>query len=264
MTETRTVLITGATSGLGRSLAEEFALRGWRIAVHGRHPDRLIALQTALEPCVVQAYVADITELAELRRMCAKLRADLPGLDVIINNAAVGGGVDPTTREVNSDGTELRMAGNFLAPYVINRELAALVAARRGRIVNVASMGQAPIDVDDFDFQRSYDGVTAYCRSKLAMIMDTVDFAVSAPEGVTVNAVHPAHLMPTAMVRDSGFVPAATIDDGLLPVLRIALDTDLDGVSGRYFHRFDQTTPHEQAADERVRRLLSAWAQTRT
>ncbi|GAA4918861.1 SDR family oxidoreductase [Stackebrandtia albiflava] len=262
------MFITGATSGLGRALATEFAVRGWHVAVHGRDDAKLAGVAAELERdgATVTTSKADITEPAQVRRAAERLRAELTVLDVVVNNAAVGGGVDPTRREVNSQGTESRMAGNLLAPFVFNRALSGLLhrSDRGGRIVNVASIGQAPIDVDDLDFHRDYDGVTAYCRSKLALIMDTVDLSAAlAPAGTTVNAVHPAHLMPTNMLRDSGFTPEATIDDGVLPVLRAVLDTELGGVTGRFLDRFTVARPHPQAEDPGVRHRLARWAADR-
>lgn len=254
----KTVLVTGCTSGLGLGLATYFAHRGDRVLVHGRDAGRLGLLADTLRAAGgdVESVVGDITEPASVAALCESVGALTDRLDLIINNAAVGGGTDPRRREVNSAGTERRLAGNYLAPYQINRRLLPLLAPQ-GRIVNVASIGQLPIDLDDLGFTRDYDGVEAYCRSKLALIMDTIDLG---GQGVHANVLHPAHLMPTRMVRDSGFVPEATMDDGLLPVLRLALDSALADVKGAYFDRFDRAEPHPQARDEQVRKTLSAWA----
>lgn len=260
----RTALITGATSGLGRALAHHFAAAGFELVVHGRDPRRLEALASTLvaRGVTVQTVRADITEPLEVAAMAEQVLSIRGSLDVLVNNAAVGGGTNPALREVNSGGHELRMVGNYLAPYQLNRALTPLLrAAPQGRIVNVASIGQAPIDLADIGFDHGYDGVEAYCRSKLALVMDTIDLAAELDgSGVTVNAVHPANLMRTAMVRDSGFTPETGIEDGLLPVLRLALDTSLASTSGGYFDRFELAEPHPQARDANVRAGLGRLA----
>lgn len=260
-------MVTGATSGLGRSIARHFAVAGFELVLHGRSRRKLDALSDEVVAlgARVHAVCADITETGDVAAMVEAVRERFDSLDVVVNNAAIGGGVDPTRREVNSAGVERRLAANYLAPYQINRGLLPLLhSAPQGRIVNVASIGQAPIDLGDITFTRRYDGVEAYCRSKLALIMDTIDLA-AALDGtrVTVNAVHPAHLMATTMVRDSGFDPEATVEDGVLPVLRLALDTALSRVSGEYFDRFEIAAPHPQAHDDGVRAELAQFAEAK-
>ncbi|UYM06219.1 SDR family NAD(P)-dependent oxidoreductase [Solicola gregarius] len=260
----RTALITGATGGLGRALARQFAVSGFDLVVHGRDDARLESLAAEITAlgADVRTVRADITEPEDVAGVAFQVLDALDSLDVLVNNAAVGGGTDPTRREVNSGDHELRMVGNYLGPYQLNRALAPLLsAAPQGRIINVASIGQAPIDLADIGFTREYDGVEAYCRSKLALIMDTIDLAdLLRGSGTTVNAVHPAHLMATTMVSDSGFVPATTVEDGMLPVLRLALDSSLATTTGRYFDRFEIAEPHPQARDAGVRAALGRLA----
>lgn len=260
----RTAMITGATAGLGRSLARQLAVAGFELVVHGRDTHKLETLAAEIQTIgrPVRTVRADITEPGEIAEMAGRVQRTADRLDVLVNNAAVGGGVDPTRREENSHGHELRLAGNYLAPYLLNRSLVPLLAATPGaRIINVASIGQAPIDLSDLGFTRGYHGVEAYCRSKLALIMDTIDLAAELESSdVTVNSVHPAHLMETRMVRDSGLTPVTTADDGMLPVLRLALDSAVAPTTGRYFDRLDVAEPHAQSADAAVRAAVSAWA----
>jgi NAD(P)-dependent dehydrogenase (short-subunit alcohol dehydrogenase family) len=254
-----TVLITGATSGMGLHLARNLALRGATLLLHGRSPDRLDQLAGELRRMTpeVRTHVADLADLRQVSAMAARIRETEPRLDVLVNNAAVG---LAGPRQVSRDGHELRLAVNHLAPYLLVQELAPLLAASApARVVNVASMGQAPVDLDDLMFTRDHDAVQAYCRSKLAMIMTTFELAGQlADRGITVNAVHPAHLMDTAMVRDGGLTPVTGVDDGVLPTLRLIADSALHDVTGRYFFRFDEARAHEQAYDPAVRAALLA------
>ncbi|KNX38877.1 SDR family NAD(P)-dependent oxidoreductase [Luteipulveratus halotolerans] len=250
-------VVTGSTSGLGTALVRDLAVRGHRLLLHGRDEARLatVATEAGRHGAQVTTFAADLTDPAAVDDLCRRALDATDTLDLVINNAAVGGGADPSRRETNAYGTELRMAANVVAPHLIARRLAPALAPG-GRIVQVGSMGQSALDVADLGFEQGYDGVEAYCRSKLALVMDTIDLAAT---GVWANVVHPAHLMPTTMVRDSGFTPAATIDDGALPVLRAALDTELADVTGRYFHRFDEREAHQQAYDPAVRLALQTW-----
>lgn len=257
----KVVLITGATTGVGRHLARDLAVRGATLLLHGRNQTRLDAVAGELRGLApaVRTYLADLTDLDQVRALAARVREREHRLDVLVNNAAVGS-ADPTRRAVNRQGHELRLGVNHLAPYLLTAELLPLLTTSApARVVNVASMGQAPVDLDDLGFENGpYDAVVAYCRAKLAMIMSTFELANNVPaDTVTVNAVHPAHLMDTPMVRTSGLTAVTTVDAGVLPTLRLVADPALDGVSGRYFDRFDDAPAHPQAYDLTVRRRLA-------
>jgi NAD(P)-dependent dehydrogenase (short-subunit alcohol dehydrogenase family) len=256
------VMITGATGGLGRALALDLAARGATLLLHGRDHERLESVaeeaRRASEACTVRTHVADLADLREVADLAERVRADESRLDVLVNNAAVGGGEDPTQRQLSAQGHELRLAVNHLAPHLLTRRLTPLLSeATPGRVVNVTSAGQAPVDFEDLMMENAYEGVRAYCRSKLALIMSTFDLAEELDgSGVTVNAVHPAHLMDTPMVQQSGFHPLAAVDEGVGPVMRLISAADVEGVTGRYFDRFADRRAHEQAYDEEARLRL--------
>ncbi len=256
-----TAVVTGATSGLGREIALDLARRGWRLVLPVRTATRahdLVAATRTLGAPETSVVECDLSDHAAVRQMCLTVIGEGP-LDLVVNNAAVGGGVDPTVRETNTAGVELRMAVNAITPHLIARELSGALAPA-GRIVQVGSMGQLPLDLDDLNHERDYDGIRAYCRSKVALVMSTIELARG---GVPVNVVHPAREMPTRMVREGGFPVASTLDDGTLAVLRVALDSELAGVRGAYFHRFDRAEPHEQTADAHARGRVTAWIEDR-
>ncbi|MEU6657629.1 SDR family NAD(P)-dependent oxidoreductase [Streptomyces sp. NPDC046821] len=258
------VLLTGATQGMGRHLAHLLAARGATLLLHGRDRERLAAvaedIRAQTPDAAVRTYGADLADLEQVRTLADAVLAAEPRIDVLVNNAAVGGGSDPTARETSRQGHELRFAVNHLAPYVLTRRLFPLLAASApARVVNVASAGQAPIDFDNVMLEVDYEGVHAYCRSKLALIMATFDLAAeTAQHKVTINALHPAHLMNTPMVRQSGFTPAASPDDGAKATLRLITDPALGSVTGRYFDQFDEKPAHAQAYDAQARARLAA------
>ncbi|MFC9671352.1 SDR family NAD(P)-dependent oxidoreductase [Streptomyces sp. NPDC056949] len=260
----RITLITGATQGLGRGIALDLAPRGDTLLLHGRDAGRLEAVtaevRAAAPDATVRTYLADLSDLDQVRAMADRVRAAEPRLDVLVNNAAAGGGAEPLRRELSAQGHELRFAVNHLAPYVLTRGLLPLLkASAPARVVNVASMGQERIDFDDVMLERDYEGLRAYCRSKLALIMATFELGAELEgTGVTVNALHPAHLMDTEGVRAYGFTPMTGIDEGVRPTVRLITDPEIGSTTGRYFDRFTDARAHEQAYDKEARRRLMA------
>ena len=240
MTEnTPTVLITGATAGLGRHLAGELVAGGRRVLVHGRDPERTHRLAAELgalaTPCT-----ADLSSLAEVEALAEQVRMSTSRLDALVNNAAVGFGPPGETRQTSRDGHELRFAVNYLAPVALTRALLPLLTATApARIVNVGSVGQAAFDPADATFYDDYRGVVAYRRAKLALAAFTFDLADELRgTGVTVNCVHPAGFMDTAMVRESRIAPLSTVAQGAAPTLRLITDPALERVTGEYFDGF--------------------------
>ena len=242
------VLITGATDGLGRGLARAVAGGGGIVLVHGRSQERID--ETLAELPGARGYRADLASLEEVRRLAGEVRDAESRLDVLVNNAGIGTG----ERELSQDGYELRFAVNYLAGFLLTHELLPLLeASTPSRIVNVASAGQMPIDFDDVMLERDYSGVRAYCQSKLAQIMFTVDLADRLDgKELTVNALHPATYMPTKMVSS----PISTLEEGVEATLHLVADPELAGVSGRYFNGLREAAPDPQADDPQARRQL--------
>jgi NAD(P)-dependent dehydrogenase (short-subunit alcohol dehydrogenase family) len=252
----QTILVTGATDGHGRALARELVSRGATVLLHGRSEERLEDTQRELGAAAT--YVADFSSLEEVRRLASALERDQERLDLLVNNAGIGGG--DGRREESADGYELRFAVNYLAPFLLTNLLLPLL--RRSvpaRIVNVASAGQAAIDFDDVMLERRYDAMRAYGQSKLAQIMFTFELAErlrGEDGGVTVNALHPASLMNTKMVYESFGYTMSKVEDGVEATLRLAISPELEGVTGRYFDRLREARPNNQADDAEARRRL--------
>ncbi|MER8222171.1 SDR family NAD(P)-dependent oxidoreductase [Streptomyces sp. NPDC094143] len=253
-----TLLITGATSGLGRYAAFELVRAGHVVLVHGRDPERTERLAAELRTeGDAEAFVADLASLTQVRELAAHVADAHPELDVLVNNAGVGSGVPGAGRELSADGHELRLAVNYLAPVVLTRALLPVLRANApSRIVNVGSAGQEPLVFDDPEFGRGYDGTAAYRRSKFALAAHTFALADELDgTGVTVNVLHPATFMDTAMVREADVTPWYTVADGAAALLALATR---DAGTGRYFDGTRPARAHEAAYDPRVRARLAA------
>ncbi|GAA4897990.1 SDR family NAD(P)-dependent oxidoreductase [Actinomycetospora straminea] len=265
--DTRTVLVTGATDGLGRGLAHDLAGRGLQVLLHGRDDERgkatLEEIRQATGNDALSWYRADLADLAQVRDLADRVAADHPRLHVLVNNAGIGADVPGGgERQESADGHELRFAVNFLAGHLLTRRLlpslqAAASPGDPSRIVMVSSAGQAALDFDDLMLRRDYSGWRAYTQSKLAQILDAFDLADELdPAVVTATALHPATYMPTKIVPS----PISTIAEGVAATARLAVDPELAGVTGHYFNGVREAEPDPQAHDPLARARLRAIA----
>ncbi|HVO77833.1 MAG TPA: SDR family NAD(P)-dependent oxidoreductase [Methanomassiliicoccales archaeon] len=260
-----TVLVTGTTSGLGRGVALALASEGARILLHGRDRAKLETLANEIRGSAreadVSTYVADLASLREVRRLASDVARDNERLDLLINNAGVGFGPPGAPRELSKDGYELRLAVNYLAPYVLTNLLLPLLrSSAPARIANVSSLGQEAIDFDDIMLEREYSGRRAYRQSKTALAMFTFDLAERLPaDKITVNCLHPATYMDTGMVRVSRIAPMSTVAEGVDALLFVATSPRLDGVTGEFFDQKREARAISQAYDpsarDRLRRI---------
>jgi len=259
---TRTILITGSTDGVGRRVAERLAASDTTILIHGRDRDRGESLVEAIISFGGKAafYPADLSALADVRQLAESILRDHSRLDVLVNNAGIGvAGAHPGRCE-SFDGFELRFAVNYLSGFLLTRLLLPLLeSGAPARIVNVASVGQQALDFSDVMLTRCYSGRRAYCQSKLAQILFTFDLAEELKgTGVTVNALHPATYMATAMVRGDGVSPTSSVEEGADAILNLALSPDLQERSGLYFDGLRASRAQAQAYDADARWRLRA------
>jgi NAD(P)-dependent dehydrogenase (short-subunit alcohol dehydrogenase family) len=253
-----TILVTGATDGLGRHVASALARRGATVLVHGRSPERLEATleelrgQTSTEK--VGSYLADFSSLAAVRDLAERILSEYDRLDVLVNNA----GIIDQERKESEDGYELTFAVNYLSHFLLTSLLLPLLkGSAPARVINVASAAQSPIDFDDPMLERGYEAMRAYSMSKLAQIMFTFELAERLSDtGVSVNALHPASLMDTKMVQDTFGYTMSTVEEGSEAVVRLAVSPELEGVTGRYFDGRREARADGQAYDKEARQTL--------
>jgi NAD(P)-dependent dehydrogenase (short-subunit alcohol dehydrogenase family) len=254
----KTVLVTGATDGLGRHVARKLAVKGATVLVHGRNQERLEAILEDVRGQEgggeARSYVADLSSLAAVRGLAERILADEGRLDVLVNNA----GMVSRERRMSEDGVELTFAVNYLSHFLLTGLLMPLLRnSGPARIVNVASAGQSPIDFSDPMLERDYDAMRAYSQSKLAQIMFTFELAERERNaGVTVNALHPASLMGTKMVHEFFGYTMSTVEEGSEAVVRLAVSPEVEDITGTYFDGTSEARADRQAYDPQVRERL--------
>jgi NAD(P)-dependent dehydrogenase (short-subunit alcohol dehydrogenase family) len=258
----KTALVTGSTDGVGRVVAKTLGARGARVLVHGRDRERdeRVVAEIKAAGGSAEFLAADLSALAEVRRLAGAVQRATGRLDLLVNNAGIGSGGAQGVRQTSADGYELRFAVNYLAGFLLTDLLVPLLKqSAPARIVNVSSLGQQAIDFADVMLTRGYSGSRAYCQSKLAQIMFTIDLAHElAGSGVTVNALHPATYMDTTMVRQSGVTPISSVEEGAQAILKLATSPELDGRSGLFFNGQREARADPQAYDAEARQRLKA------
>jgi NAD(P)-dependent dehydrogenase (short-subunit alcohol dehydrogenase family) len=260
MANPRTILITGSTDGLGRACAAELAADGLVVLVHGRDERRVRETREQLrvqsDNDRVHGYVADLSSLEAVRDLAAQVEAGEGRLDVLVNNAGIA--MADRERRLSKDGYELTFAVNYLSHFLLTRLLLPMLQrSAPARIVNVASIGQAPIDFDDVMLERVYEPFRAYAQSKLAQIMFTFELAERlGEESISVDALHPATLMDTKMVRSTFGRSMTSVDEVKEATLRPISSPELEGVTGHYFEGTRAARAHEQAYDPTALRRL--------
>lgn len=249
-----TVLVTGATDGIGKQAALDLAAQGANVIVHGRDPGRVAAVVAAIGG-TTRGVAADFTSLDAARAMAAEL-AD-SRIDVLVNNA----GTFVPQRHLTEDGHETTWQVNHLAGALLTDLLLDTVAQQRGRIVFVsaAMYARATIDLADPDWAaRPYDGQAAYGQSKLAnvMFMNELVRRLGPARPVTVNALHPGVVGTKLMEAAFGAMPQQSVAEGAESVVRLALADEVAETTGAFFIRDKARAITGPAADAAVSRRL--------
>jgi len=244
----KTVVVTGATSGIGEVAALELAGKGARIVFIARDRNRgevtLAKLNAKAPGLSHQVHYADLTRLAEMKRVAAEIAASEPRVDVLVNNA----GAAFAQRQVTADGFELTFALNHLSYFVITAGLRErLLGSIPARIVSTSSSAHRGmnVDLDDLQSGKNYSSLKAYGRSKLENILFTRELARRLQgTGVTANCMHPG-VVATRFGHESGGVLqpllktvqifAITPEKGAETIVYLASSPDVAHVSGEYF-----------------------------
>ncbi|MGW4329423.1 SDR family NAD(P)-dependent oxidoreductase [Nocardia sp. NPDC004573] len=261
----KTVVVTGASSGIGAAAAQRLAARGATVAVVGRSPERTaeVAAKAGAEP-----FVADFARLDDVRELADQLLDRYPTIDVLANNA---GGAWPE-RTVTEDGNELTFQVNHLAPFLLTNLLLERLTHATARVVNTASTTyrMAKLDLDTVNAATgSFNQLGAYAASKLANILFTRELARRTEgAGITTAAFHPGavatHVYDNAPLGLGRFIrsPLGRVffiqpDKGAEPLIHLATTADGAAINGQYFHRLEPERPrNKQAVDAELARRL--------
>jgi retinol dehydrogenase 12 len=265
----KTVLITGATSGIGRETALALARRGFRVVLVGRRPSETaktagwLTAQTGNRD--VDFLVADLTSQSEVRRIAREFRATNQRLDVLVNNA----GAVFRTWELTDDGVERTWAVNHLAPVLLSLELVGLLkASGPSRIVNVASSAHTNgrLNLSSSQHERESFSMNAYSNAKLANVMATYALARRLDRaGVTVNCLHPGVVATSFGRNTGGWVGTLsklagpfllTPQQGAATSVHLASAPEVAGVTGAYFVKGRRTKSSPTSSDERLQELV--------
>jgi NAD(P)-dependent dehydrogenase (short-subunit alcohol dehydrogenase family) len=251
----KTLLLTGATDGIGRLTAQRLVEAGHRVLLHGRNPDKLRTVAAELGGQTA-SYVADLSDLGQVEAMAAQILADHPRLDVLVNNA----GVLKTSRPRLADGQDVRFVVNTLAPYLLPKRLLPRLGPS-GRVVNLSSAAQAPVNLQALRGRMNLDAMAAYSQSKLAITIWTRVLAAQLPSGPVVVSVNPGSLLGTKMVKEGFGMAGNDVGIGADVLVEAALGERFADRSGAYFDndsgRF--ADPHPAALHTgRARELVDA------
>jgi NAD(P)-dependent dehydrogenase (short-subunit alcohol dehydrogenase family) len=270
---TKTIVITGATSGIGEVAAVELAKQGARIVLIARDPARaettLAKLRRANAAADHVAHMADLSRLSDMKRVGKEIADEEPEIDVLINNA----GALFNQRRLTEDGLEKTFALNHMSYFVVTNILLPNLKRTKGaRIVSTASDAHsvARLDFDDLQSEKKYSGFAVYGRSKLCNILFTRELARRlAGSGVTANCLHPG-FVATRFGNESGGVTSVAIrvakplgaispEKGAQTIVYLAISREVDGSSGCYYYKNKPATPTKEARnDADAKRLWEA------
>jgi NAD(P)-dependent dehydrogenase (short-subunit alcohol dehydrogenase family) len=257
----KTVVITGATSGIGEVAADRLAAKGARIVFIARDQRRgeetLKHLNAIASGRAHRAFYADLSRLSEMKRVGAEIASAEPKIDVLVNNA----GAAFMSRQVTEDGLEKTFALNHMSYFVLTQLLRPRIP-QGGRIVSTASTAHrgTHLDFDDLPSEKNYSGFTVYGRSKLCNILFTRELARRLQgTGVTANCLHPGFVATRFGNENGGFFAMAirfaknfalTPEQGASTIIYLASSPEVESTTGLYFDKCKPVAPSREAQND--------------
>lgn len=248
----RTIIITGSTDGIGKLTAIELAKEGDEIYLHGRNPEKLNATIAEVKESSnndnIKGFLADFADLDSVKQMADQIKENISKIDVLINNA----GIYKSYVSQNKDGINIQLTVNYLAPYLLTKELIPLMQkGTEPRIVNLSSAAQSPVSLEAIKGKSQLGVNDAYAQSKLALTMWSFNLAKQLND-ISVVAVNPGSLLNTKMAHEAYGQHWSPAEKGSNIIHELAVSEKYNNVTGKYFDN-DQGSfndAHPDAYDE--------------
>ena len=240
----KVIFITGATDGIGRLTAEKLTSLGHQVLLHGRDKAKLSRLSQDLGG--VPTYQSDFSDLDEVVEMSRRVLSEQDHLDCLINNA----GILKTANTHSKADRDIRFDVNMIAPYILTKWLLPLIS-ENGRVINLSSAAQAPIDVDALRQYQPMPDMAAYAQSKLGLTIWSAALAHQMPQGPLSVAVNPGSLLATKMVKEGFGIEGHDVTIGADILVEAATSSRFTEASGAYFDNDAGVfaPPHDAALD---------------
>jgi NAD(P)-dependent dehydrogenase (short-subunit alcohol dehydrogenase family) len=247
----KTILLTGATDGIGFETAKMLINEGHDLLIHGRSESKLnkVAdiLATLSNSSVIHTYIADLSNIEAVKDFADNIKQNHKKIDVLINNA----GVFKVNTPISSNGLDVRFIVNTISPYILTKQLAS-VLGKSSRVINLSSAAQAPVSIQALLGNDKLTDMEAYSQSKLAITMWTHYLANTSTENSpTFISVNPGSLLASKMVKEGFGVAGNDLSIGAKILTRLSTEDGIEKYSGLYFDNDsgDFSPPHPDGMD---------------
>jgi retinol dehydrogenase 12 len=254
----KTILITGSTDGIGKQTALELAEMGATVLLHGRNSERADRVLNEIKKATgndrIEAFIADLSSLKQVRNLAEQVLEKHDRLDVLINNA----GVYETSHRISEDGFEMTFAVNHMAPFLLTLLLLDLLKnSAPCRIINVSSQVHASsVDFDNLQAEKHYSAYEAYSLSKLCNVLFTYELAERLKgKGITVNCLHPG-VIGTKLLKAGWGMGGSPVTEGSKTSVYLATASELSTVTGKYFKDMKPTKSSQISYDAETGKRL--------
>ncbi|MBV2091662.1 MAG: SDR family NAD(P)-dependent oxidoreductase [Candidatus Thiodiazotropha sp. (ex Ctena orbiculata)] len=251
----KTIMITGATDGIGLAAAKKLLAMGHYLLLHGRNPTKLSAVEKELSSLAesdrVETYIADLSVLGEVQELTDLVAQRHQHIDILINNA----GIFKTSEPLTPEGLDVRFVVNTIAPYLLTKKMLPLMG-QGGRVINLSSAAQSPVDLQALMGQQRIDNdFEAYAQSKLAITAWSRSLAeIDTLQGPTIISVNPGSMLGSKMVKQAFGVAGKDINIGADILTRAALSDEFETANGKYFDNDSGSfaLPHADALNPKI------------